>query len=144
MGCGSGCNGANGSSGISSYYDFQNMCPKNPLDLIAMASINGTAGALANSTLFASETWTDVGSVLKVSTKPVVSALGTDNAQKVADAAQWNFIHLTWNSASTVAFPLRRTMFLRAGAEGTNRITLANTVTVQDPELSFLNNPFIW
>jgi hypothetical protein len=67
------------------------MCPKNPLDLIAMASINGTAGALANSTLFASETWTDVGSVLKVFTKPVVSALGTDSAQKVADAAQWNF-----------------------------------------------------
>jgi hypothetical protein len=105
------------------------------LDLIAMASINGTAGALANSTLFASETWTDVGSVLKVSTKPVVSALGTDNAQKVADAAQWNFTHLTWNSASTVAFPLRRTMFLRAPMEWSNRITLTNTVTLESPEM---------
>lgn len=88
MGCGNGCNGAIASSGISSYYDLQNLCPMNPLDLISMASINGTAGALVNSTLYASETWTDVGSVLKVSTKPVVSALGTDSAQKVADAAQ--------------------------------------------------------
>lgn len=31
-------------------------------------------------------------------------------------------------------------MFLRAGTEWSNRITLANTVTVQDPELSFLMN----
>jgi hypothetical protein len=125
---------------INSYYDLQNMCPKNPLELLAMASINGTTGALANSSTFGSETWTDVGSLLTITSKPTITTLGGDSAQNVADAQQWNFLNLTWNSASTVPIPLRKTIFLRAGTHWSNRITLANTATIQDPQLSFLMN----
>jgi hypothetical protein len=140
MGCGNGSNGGNDSMGINSYYDLQNTCPKSPLDLIANASINGTAGSLANSTTYGSETWTDVGTLVTMSSKPTITTLGGDSSQNVADAQQWNFSHLTGNLAATVAIPLRKTIFLRAGTNWQNRITLANSATIQDPQLSFLMN----
>ena len=140
MSCCSSLNGSNGSPVINSWYDLQNTCPKSPLDLIANAAINGSTGALTNSSSFASETWTDVVSLLTVFAKPTISALGSDNQQNVADAAQWNFTHLTGITASTFAIPLRKTLFLRGGTAWQNRITLANTATIQDPQLSFLMN----
>lgn len=140
MSCGNGFKNGDGPSSIESFYDLQNLAPKNPLDLLAMAEFNGTTGTPANSTTYSSETWTDVGSLLVISAEPAVSALGTDNIQNVADAAQWNLAHLTALNSSTVPIPLRRTIFLRAGTTWRNRITLTNSATIQDPQLSFLNN----
>jgi len=140
MGCCSTSNEVSGISSINSYYDLQNTCPKCPLDFLANAAINGTTGTLAFSNTFGSESSIDVGTLLVISSKPTVTALGSDNQQNVADAAQWNFSHLTWNSASTLAIPVRKTIFLRAGVQWQNRITLANSATIQEPQLSFLMN----
>ena len=122
MSCGSVMNTSKGPLSISSYYDLQNLCPKNPLDLIANATLGGIAGTLYNSANYRDVTWTEINGVVRVDAKPVLSALGTDNLEKIADAAQWNFTHLTWDSASAVPIPLRRTMFLRSGEEWKNTL----------------------
>ena len=140
MSCGGDLNGSNSLISVTSYYDLLNLCPKNPLDLIASASLNGTVGTLTNSTNFNSETWNDVGGLVVVSTKPNITTLATDSGEKVADAAQWNFSHLTWNSDVALPIPLRRMLFLRAGTEWTNRIGFTFTPTISDVQLSFLGN----
>jgi hypothetical protein len=140
MGCGNGSNGGNDSMGINSYYDLQNTCPKSPLDLIANASLGGNVGTLVQSTTFNNETWADVGTLVAINSKPTITTLGGDHLQNAADAQQWMFSHLTWNNSSTVPFPLRRTVFLRAGTGWTNRIVLTFPSGIQEAQLSFLNN----
>jgi hypothetical protein len=136
-----GSNGCNGPVVINSYYDLFNLCPRNPLEMIANASLNGTVGALTNSTSYASETWADSGAYVAINQKPAVTALGSDNGEKVADAAQWNFLHLTWNSDPGVPLPLQRTIFLRAGTDWNNRIYLTfGSLNINLVQLSFLNN----
>ncbi len=84
---------------IESFLDLRQRCPDNPLDLIANALLNGTSGTPENSALFASESWTDfLSSAIYISSAPLVSALGTDSQQKVAEAAQRNFSHLCGQS----------------------------------------------
>lgn len=130
----------NGSRQIDSFYGMQNTSPKYPLDLIASASLGGIAGSLANSTNFRDVTWTEINGAVRIDAKPVVTALGTDNLEKVAEAAQWNFSHLTWDSASAVPMPLRRTVFLRAGTEWKNTLYFTFPATITEAQLSFLNN----
>jgi len=48
---------------------------------------------------------------------PVCVALESTNAQKAADAAQWNFNHLTANTSSNLAPPLPNRLYLRGGTE---------------------------
>jgi hypothetical protein len=131
-----------GGQRITSWYGLQQMSPMCPLDLIANAKFGNIQGALKNSTNFGNPgSWTEVGSNIVIASAPVCIALGTDSQQKVEDAAQWNFSHLTWKGDSTVAPPLRRTIFLRAGNEWLNRIQFTiSGMTPTNVQLSFLSN----
>jgi hypothetical protein len=131
--------GSIGPTSINSYYDLQQMCPKNPLDLIAYAAFNGTVGSLVNSTTYNAESWTEAGgATVSIVSEPIVTALGTDSGQQLAYANQDNFSHLNW--LGTVPPPLLRTIFLKAGTTWSNRITINIPSTVTEVQLSFLNN----
>jgi hypothetical protein len=131
-----------GGQSINSWYGLQQLSPKCPLDLIANAKFGSVQGVLKSSTNFGNPgSWTEVGSNIVIASAPVCIALGTDSQQKVEDAAQWNFSHLTWKGDSSFAPPLRRTIFLRAGDEWLNRIQFTiSGMTPTNVQLSFLNN----
>lgn len=136
-------NSDNGVKSINSWYGLRQLCPKCPLDLVVNAKFGGIQGVLLNSNNFAypGVAWTEVGNNIVIASKPVCVALGTDSQQKVEDAAQWNFSHLTWNDDSELAPPLRRTIFLRAGDEWINRIPFTiSGMTPTNMQLSFLDN----
>ena len=140
MSCCGSMNGTTGPLTIASHYDFQNLCPKSPLDLIASAALGGTDGALYNSTNYRDVMWSEINGAVIVDARPAITALGTDDKAKVEEASQWNFTHLTWDDASEVPIPLRRTMFLRAGSEWKNTLSLTLPATITEAQLGFLNN----
>ena len=90
MQCYGSVHGTNGPGSVTSYYDLQDLCPKNPADLIAFSSLSGVNGTLWHSSNYRDVTWSEINGVVSIDAKPVVTALGTDNIEKVADAAQWN------------------------------------------------------
>ncbi len=110
---------------VASYYDFKNICPKSPLELISNAYIGESEGELAFSTTWYEPgvAWGEAYPLVHIATAPLVEALGTDDKQKVADAVQWNFTRMTWDGDTGVPWPLQRMIFLRAGREWLNRIT---------------------
>ena len=133
-----GCN----TGTINSWYDLQNTAPKNPFDLIANAFLNGTGGQFLYSTTYIDPpggTWT--ASPIFNSGQATCEALGTDNFQMVANAAQWNFQHQTANTAATLAPPMRKLVYLRYGTMWQMKIPLSlGGITVDDVQLSFLDN----
>lgn len=140
MACSDGPSNGCMASRINSWTDLQQTCPKDPRDLIAYAMIESQVGSFElSSNYIAPGTW--VTSPLEVSDDPTVSALGTDDLQKVADANQWNFQHQTWNSSSALAIPLRKLVFLRAGTMWLNRLPLdLGETPIQEIQISFLSN----
>jgi hypothetical protein len=132
--------------GAKSWYDFYNAVPRSPLDLIACAATYEPTGGLIskgvlknNSTILdPTATWqTDV---MSVGGLPVCKALGTDDKEKEADAAQWNFSHKTWYESGNVAPPLHKVLFLRAGTDWKMSIPLQMTATLQTLFVTFRNN----
>ncbi len=126
-----------------SYYDLKNICPKSPLELIYHACIGEVTGELAFSTSWYQPgvAWGEAYPLVHVVISPVVEALGTDEKQKVAEASQWNFTHLTWVGEVGVPWPIQRMMFLRAGREWRNRITFEVVGdSLENLELGFLYN----
>ena len=125
---------------ISSWIDLQNYPPRSPFELIANAILNSTTGEYLNSTTYANPSaWID--SPFAVNGEPTVAALGSDNLQNVADAAQWNFTHETWNSSSKLAPPLQNVIFLRGRTHWQNNIPINfGSSSYVDIELSFLDN----
>lgn len=135
-----GCN-CNGSENITSWIDWQNQQPQNPLDLIARVKIGGTVGSYVNSTTFSTSTGTIITSPFTYNGTPTCSALGTDSLQRVADADQWNFSHLTRNSSATLAPPLTKVIFLRGGTDWEMSIPINfGGATYNDLQLSFRDN----
>src|SRR5882762_5935464 len=95
---------------IQSWDDLEESEPRNPLDLIADASIVGISGT-DSGVFLNSDTYNPAGTVwtpgtLPIQSKPVCVALETTNAQAIADANDWNASHLTWNSSADVPPPL--------------------------------------
>jgi hypothetical protein len=135
MGC--GCN--NGP--VQSWYDIFQLDPVNPLDLVANAELNNVAGAYANSTNYLSPgTW--VASPAQIQQDPTVTSLATDQTATVAAAQQWNFQHQSADILTTLAPPLRKILFLKAGTSWENniQITLSGGGTYDQFYLSFRDN----
>jgi hypothetical protein len=124
----------------TSWIDYQRMCPSAPRELIAYATIDAVVGQYDNSADFiAPGTWS--ASPLAISSKPVVSALESDNKLKMAEASQWSFLNMTWNNSSDLAIPARKFLFLRGGYEWENRISIDFGGTpVTNVQLSFMMN----
>jgi hypothetical protein len=80
-------------------------------------------------------------SSLSLSSSPFCTALRTDNHQKVAEAAQWNFSHGVWNNSSGISTPLRNLIYLRGGLEWQMNIPINfGSRTYNDVQLGFLVN----
>jgi hypothetical protein len=102
-----GCN-CNSPEMVRSWIDWLNQNPQNPLDLIAQARLASVTGVYANSTTFSNATASPSANPFVIASAPTCAALETDNFQKVADAEQWNFQHLTWNASTTIAPPMKK------------------------------------
>jgi hypothetical protein len=137
-------NGASSSGNggrIVSWYDLQNMTPKNPLDLIAFSSLGGITGQLINSTDFANAPGTTSRISISTGTVPVCDANGDDDEKKKAEASQWNMSHLTrYATAGTIPPSLNRLLFMRGGLEWKMTISLSFAANCSGVELSFLMN----
>ncbi len=126
---------------ITSWIDWQNQIPRNPQDFIARAKIGGAIGAYVNSTSFHTYSGTIIASPFAYNGDPTCAALGTDSLQNVADAAQWNFGHITRNSGATLAPPLAKVIFLRAGTDWEMSIPLnLGGATYNELELRYRDN----
>lgn len=124
-----------------SWIDWAHAMPIAPFTLFQNALVGTTAGAFTNSTNYNNSTWGANTVALKSGQTPTCSALETTNAQKEADAAQWNFSHQTSNSSATLAPPLANTFFFRGGGDWQMSLPLdfgANTYT--NLQLSFRDN----
>jgi hypothetical protein len=66
---------------------------RNPLDIIANATLNGNTGLFLNSTTFATppSIWHAAGSPVALTANPTDAALGSDQQINVANANQWQF-----------------------------------------------------
>ena len=136
------CN-CNSSEIITSWIDWADTMPKSPLDLIANARLGSAQGVFAYSTTFSSPSGSTLPSAspIALSSDPICFALGTDNLQNVADAAQWNFAHQTRNSSTKLAPPLSKVIFLRAGTQWEMKIPLSlGPGTYVNFELSYRDN----
>ena len=133
MGC--GCNGR-----ITSWYDLQNTEPKNPFDIISYAMLDASIGTLLYSSAYINDGGTWSSSPITVgaqSASPVSAWNGPDHS---GDAAQWSMQHLTTNTASDLATPLRSLVFIRAGNLWRNDINLVFGAACNYLEISFLDN----
>jgi hypothetical protein len=63
-------------------------------------------------------------SLLSIGALPTCSALESDNKERVANAAQWNFTHITAMLDVSTAPALTKELFLRAGEEWQNNLVL--------------------
>ena len=125
---------------VTNWFDFLRTCPFDPRDLIAQAILNETVGKFELSTNYIVPGEWSV-SPLSISSKPIVTALESNNQLKVADAAQWNFLNLTWNNSPSLAIPIRKVVFLRGINDWSNQLYLdfgENPIT--EVQLSFLMN----
>ncbi len=130
----------NSNDAITSWIGWQNQQPVDPLSLIARARINAVTGVYVNSTTYLASS-PPVASPISLQGVPVCSALGTDSQQHVADAAQWNFQHLSGNTGATLALPLQKVIFLRGGTDWEMAIPLSlGASTFVNFQLSFRNN----
>jgi hypothetical protein len=124
-----------------SWIDWLHAMPIDPFSLIQNAVIGSTAGVLTNSTNFNSSTWAASTVGLKSGSTPTCTALETTNAQMVANAAQWQFSHLTNNVAATLATPLLKAVYLRGGPQWQMTLPLDfGATTYTNLQLSFLDN----
>ena len=117
--------------------------PRNPLDIIANATLNGNTGLFLNSTTFATppSIWHAAGSPVALTANPTDAALGSDQQINVANANQWQFKKPTWNSDTKIAPPLRKLIYLRGGNQWAMSIPLTIGATqTSDIHLAFMEN----
>jgi hypothetical protein len=129
------------SSGIQSWNDILVLKPKDPTDLIACANISGATTALMISSTFLQSS--RVASPFAIGVNlPKCTASGMDRLQKVADAEQWMFEHLTAKIGDgTMALPLLKVTFFRADTQWKNTIQLClGGATYNDQQLSYRDN----
>jgi len=138
--------GCKGPSEIQSWNDFNNTPPQDPLDLIALATLNAGGSTVGTWTLVTnyarpagSSVW--IASPFTIAGEVTVATNGTDQVQNISDASQWNFDHTTSNVASTLAPPLRKLVFMKAGTQWSNNLPLVlGAGTYTELQLSFLDN----
>lgn len=131
-------------SRIESWIDLDSRAPQSPLELIEYAEIRTVPGIYLNSQNFLIPgavtappvspplgppppappiPW--IASPFSYNGLPLCVANESDNQQMVSDAKQWNFQHQTANSSSYMAIPMRKVIFLRAGTQWTNVVSLS-------------------
>lgn len=129
---------------VQSWYDFDDMTPQDPLDLIALAKLNTDVGVPTNSLTYATpasgSVW--ITSPISISAGATVSTNATDSGMMVEDATQFNFSHKTASLGTGIAPPLRKVLFMRGGLQWSNSLLLLLPVSPQftDLQLSFLDN----
>jgi hypothetical protein len=80
-------------------------------------------------------------SLVTVTGNPTCAALESDNFLKIAEASQWNFLHMTANVNANIAQPLQKAIFLRAGEEWQMNIPLQlGYLSYSEIEIGFLSN----
>jgi hypothetical protein len=80
-------------------------------------------------------------SQIAITSPPTCVALETTNAQMVADAAQWNFDHLTAYLGPTVPTPVNKSLYLRGGDQWRMDIPLSlGYLSYTELQLSILSN----
>jgi len=125
---------------VRNWNDWSRAVPKDPQTIIYNAYIGSTQGVFQNADDFLATTWA-ASSPLGVVSNPVLVALGTDNLQNVAEAAQWNFLNITGNLAASNAIPLRKVFFARRGSQFQLNIPMTSSATtIVDMVLSFRFN----
>jgi len=130
---------------VQSWYDYFSAPPRDPLELIANATMISGAGtetgAYLNSPAYNQMPYAWTPGNLPVSSLPVCNALGTDSLQMIADASQWTFDHLTLNSSSSLNPAMQRVIFLRGGTQWQMVIPLSLGALLWNPlQLSFIDN----
>lgn len=138
--------GCKNSSSINSWNDFQNMAPMDPRDLIAYATLGGSPVVgdwyLSNNYIQPGPGSVWIPSPITFAGQAVAITNASDEGQMNFDATSWNFQNKTVNNAATVAPPLRKVIFIRAGIQWMNTIPLGlgSSPSFVDLQLSFLEN----
>ena len=114
--------------------------PRNPFDLIAMAKANGNTGVFKHVSDFIDPPAGWSSSPLSVDAAPTCSALELTNAQMVADADQWMFLHKTADLSTDLPPPLDKLLFLRGGTQWQMVLKFALSEDISNLQLSFLDN----
>ncbi len=137
-----GCN----TGPVTSWIGWAESDPVDPLSVIAMARIenlpfSNDTGVYLNSTTYGTPGASWVDTTVDYNGEPTVVSLRTDRQGTVAEALQWNMAHLSRNASASLAIPLRKVIFLKAGTEWENRIILTmGGKFYNDFQLSLLNN----
>jgi len=136
--------GCSSKSQVSSWNDLLCQPPVDPRDVIAFCRLGGVEGVWALSGDYnqpaGASVW--VPSPVIVQSESLVTTNGADQLQNVFDAQSWNQMHRTVNVAATVAPPLRKTVFMRAGMgwQNTVGINVGSSPTFASFQLSLLEN----
>ncbi|NQW29739.1 MAG: hypothetical protein HQ472_04425 [Ignavibacteria bacterium] len=138
--------GCKSGQSVQSWNDFQNMAPLDPRDQIVYAGL-GVSTVAADWYLSSDYIQPALGSgwissPIAVSGEATIITNSSDQQQMVFDAESWNMLNKTSNVASTVAPPLRKTVFVRAGVQWYNSIPigLGSSPAFTELQLSFLEN----
>jgi len=125
-----------------SWYDLQVASAIDIRNMILNAYLGSTQGVFTRSSNYATPGgggW--ITSPFVISANPTCATVHTDDMQMVADAAQWNMTHGTWNSSTSLCIPLRKLIFLRAGNQWEMTIPISfGGATYTDLQLSFRDN----
>lgn len=119
------------------------MTPLDPLDLIANAILNSEPGTPTNSSNYATPAGGSVWITNPITiTGPTVSTNATDSGMMAEEAVEWNFSHKTASLGATIAPPLKKQIFMRAGVQWKNTmgLILPASPAFTDLQLSFLEN----
>ena len=144
MGC--NCKGTISSNrgGLQSWNDFLTTNPVDPLDVLAYATLNNTAGTWALTNNYATPTPPSVWgtSPIAITGDVATSSNNSTTAQSVFDATSYDFSHTSVNTSTTLAPPLRKIVFMRAGVMWTNLLplTITGSPNVVEVQLSLLDN----
>ncbi len=136
--------GCSSKSQVSSWNDLLCQQPVDPRDVLAYCRLGATEGAWSLSSDYnlppGSSVW--VPSPIVIQTESIVTTNGSDQLQNVFDATSWNQMHRTVNVATSVAPPLRKTVFMRAGMGWSNAvgINVGSSPTFASFQLSLLEN----
>lgn len=136
--------GCNSRQSVQSWNDLQCQMPTVPREVIAIALLGNAVGAWTLSSNYnrpaGASVW--IASPIAYSGESSLSTNALDEQQQVFDAGVWNAQNTTVNILTTTAPPLRKMVFVRAGASWTNAIPLALGVSPQFTELqlSLLEN----
>lgn len=123
-----------------SWSDLPVVQPGDPRSLILYSAIGGIPGIFARSTNFLATVW-GVSPFVFSATNTKVLSLDTTDALSGVDALQWTFAHQMVNVSSTLAPPMRKVAFLRAGRKWNNILEFdMGVLNYSNVQLSFRNN----